>query len=372
MKMKSVQELYSERLNRIKAAVALEKPDQVPVVLMGDAFCANHIGVKLSEFCSDLQLGNETQLKSFLALGNIDAIEIPHLSPAGFSAAWLANMKLPGQELPEGTLWQMDEKELITEDDYDTILDKGFNYFFFNYATAKLKPNTLPDLQALGGFIPQAVKNFEDAGMVAFCPVATGLPYDALCGGRTLARFTRDIFKMPDKIQAVMDVIMIDLLAGLRQQLRHIKPYAVWINGMRGASEFVSPKIWDRLVFPYLKKIVETIVEEGSIAYLHCDANWERDLEHFKELPRGKCVFGTDHETDIFKAKKILGNHMCIMGDVPPALLAISSPDEVYNYASKLVKEIGPDGFILSQGCDIPPNAKVENVKAMIAAATGK
>jgi uroporphyrinogen-III decarboxylase len=43
----------------------------------------------------------------------------------------------------------------------------------------------------------------------------------------------------------------------------------------------------------------------------------------------------------------------------------------VYDYASKLVKDMG-DGFILASGCSIPPNAKVENVKAMISAATGR
>ena len=39
---------------------------------------------------------------------------------------------------------------------------------------------------------------------------------------------------------------------------------------------------------------------------------------------------------------------------------------------SLLINEIGPSGFILSSGCDIPFNAKPENVKAMISAATGK
>jgi uroporphyrinogen-III decarboxylase len=31
-----------------------------------------------------------------------------------------------------------------------------------------------------------------------------------------------------------------------------------------------------------------------------------------------------------------------------------------------LIEEIGPNGFILAQGCDIPPDAKFENVKAMV------
>jgi len=33
---------------------------------------------------------------------------------------------------------------------------------------------------------------------------------------------------------------------------------------------------------------------------------------------------------------------------------------------------LGPEGFILHSGCDIPVNARLENVHAMIAAATGK
>jgi uroporphyrinogen-III decarboxylase len=31
---------------------------------------------------------------------------------------------------------------------------------------------------------------------------------------------------------------------------------------------------------------------------------------------------------------------------------------------------LGPEGFILQSGCDIPNNARLENVQAMVAAAT--
>jgi hypothetical protein len=45
------------------------------------------------------------------------------------------------------------------------------------------------------------------------------------------------------------------------------------------------------------------------------------------------------------------------------------NPDEVYAYSRRLIEEIGPEGFILSQGCDMPGNAKPKNYRAMIAAA---
>ena len=61
---------------------------------------------------------------------------------------------------------------------------------------------------------------------------------------------------------------------------------------------------------------------------------------------------------------------MCIMGDVPAALLSTVTEEEVYDYSVRLIRGLGPEGFILHSGCDIPVNAKLENVKAMIAAAT--
>lgn len=79
----------------------------------------------------------------------------------------------------------------------------------------------------------------------------------------------------------------------------------------------------------------------------------------------------TDGTTDIFRSKEVLGGHMCQMGDVPPGLLSQGSPDEVYRYCTKLIQELGPDGFILQSGCDIPTDAKLRNVQAMVRAATG-
>ena len=56
---------------------------------------------------------------------------------------------------------------------------------------------------------------------------------------------------------------------------------------------------------------------------------------------------------------------MCFMGDVPAEMCAFGTPEEVYNYSMRLIKEIGPTGFIMCSGCDIPFNAQAANVEAM-------
>ena len=55
----------------------------------------------------------------------------------------------------------------------------------------------------------------------------------------------------------------------------------------------------------------------------------------------------------------------------PMAEFLRSPKTNVYNYCSQLIRELGPAGFILQSGCDIPANAKLENVQAMVAAAIG-
>jgi hypothetical protein len=120
--MKTTQELFGERIARIQTAVALGKPDRVPVVLLGDAFCANHLGIKMSEFCTSPELSIKTMIQSLTSLGEFDGTEFLTMDASMFSVLWLSDMKLAGRELPEGSVWQVDEIGTMTVEDYDTIL----------------------------------------------------------------------------------------------------------------------------------------------------------------------------------------------------------------------------------------------------------
>lgn len=372
-KMKTSQELFPERLARIKTAVALEKPDRVPVVLLGDAFCANHMGVKMSKFCTDPELSTKTMIQSLTSLGEFDGTEFLSVDANIFSVLWYSDMKLAGRELPEGSVWQVDETGTMTAEDYDTIIAKGFMPVALDIINNRLRDkDIMKKFQAFLAYAPQAAQAWVAKGIVPFCPVLTMPPLEELAGARTLPKFFRDLHKIPDKVEEVMKIRQAETLATLRQSIQAVKPLTVFVGGTRGASEFVSPRIFDRFVWPYIQELVETIVAEGAIAYLHFDSNWERDLDYFRRLPKGKCVMSSDSSTNIYKMKEKLGDHLCLMGDVPPALLTLGTPDEVYKHCTKLINEIGPSGYILSQSCTIPANAKPENVAALISAAHGK
>ena len=255
----------------------------------------------------------------------------------------------------------------MTEADYDAIIDEGFGSWVERYYAERL-PGVA---EGFGGFVqslPDAFAAWRDKGVVVFSPVVTTIPYEYFCGGRSMQKFMLDLHRRPDKVQAAMDASMPFLKEQMRQLIRRLAP-RVWVGGWRSASEFLSPRrsgsascsrttrIWPRRVAARAPSPSCTSTPTGRAT-----------SSASRSSPR-KCVLSLDGKTDIFKAKEVLGDHMCLMGDVPPRMLTLGTPEEVTDYCSKLIAEVGPGGFILQSGCDIPVDAKFENVKAMADAA---
>lgn len=368
--MKTNAELLNERQIRTKKAICLENTDRTPVIPMMDAFCAKHMGVKISDFCTNVEFSNQTVIKSLNALGDVDGLDMSYMYASIFNFAFYSRVKLPGRELPEDALWQIDEAELMTEEDYDFIINNGWKAFSDMYLATRLKVNFEEVMTQLSK-APLASKNFAEAGYLEYTPITASHPVDFLSGGRTMAKMMIDMRRMPDKLKAVMEIIQKENLKNYRNQARAIKPFAVYYAVARGCPDFYSMKLWEKFVWPFIKETAEMFVEEGVFCNFHMDADWERALDYFKAMPKARCIFESDGLTDIYKIKEILGGHMCIKGDVQAAKLTLGTPDEVYNYSRQLIRDMG-DGFILATGCSTPPNAKVENVKAMILAAIGK
>jgi hypothetical protein len=358
--------LFLERMTRLQTAVACGTPDRVPLSLVMDTFAAKTMGVKFSEYATNVDIAAEVMLGTLEKLGDVDSLQFPTYQPAVLGMLWLAPMKLPGRDLPEDSLWQMDEQVRIQRQHYDQILETGWGPWFGQYIGTYLQEAAAAD-QTLMEAGPRWTAEYMKRGYVIFSPLTVDHPYEHLCGGRTVKEFTLDLFQIPDKVQAVMDVIMAEKREQTRQMIRSVgRPIGYWVGGWRTAPEFLSPRLWDRFVWPYMKELIEIVAQEGGTPVLHYDANWDREIERLLELPAHRCVLELDGKTDIFRAKKILGGHMCILGDVPPALLSLGTPKEVGVYCDRLLDEVGPDGYIMAMGCAIPPDAKFENVKAMV------
>lgn len=363
----TAQALLELHEQRIRDAVALKIPDRVPVVPNGPAWPARHMGVKMTQVATTPTMSYRVIIAAYSGLGEIDGIQSPAYDVSTLPMMWLSRVKVPGRELPEDEIWQVDESGLMTPDDYDAIVAEGFESWLQQYYAERL-PGVVEDFEAFAKTIPDALQACREIGVVPFAPVVVTIPYEYFCGGRSMKEFLLDLFRRPDKVQAAMDAALPVLIEQMRGLIRSFNLMGLWIGGWRSASEFIAPRLWSRFVFPYFQRMVEAAIEEGAIPVLHFDANWDRDLGRLRELPKGKCVLSLDGKTDIFKAKQILGDRMCIMGDVHASMFSLGTPEEVRRYCKRLIDEIGPGGFILSSGCDVPVDAQADNVRAMVEA----
>jgi uroporphyrinogen-III decarboxylase len=128
----------------------------------------------------------------------------------------------------------------------------------------------------------------------------------------------------------------------------------------------MSQKQFEEFVWPYWKRSIEATLELGyDIVWMFFEGRRDKQLEYFTNFPKGSLLVLFDR-TDIFRAKEILGDRVCLMGNVPLPLLQLGSPQDVEEYCKKLIKVCGKGGgFILANGGGIY-DAKPENMRAMV------
>lgn len=360
---------YSNRLNRTLNAIAMKPVDKIPYSYSGCAYVARDQNVIMSEFVSDFPRAASASINFCKNHPGIDSIHSPIMEPNLLSTLWLSRVKIPGKELSDDELWQVDEREILTRDDYVEIIETGYGHWLQKVLVERLD-NPLSKAGAFAQYIPIAVRRLADeAGIPVMNGANVGTPFEGFCGGRTLVEFFIDLLEEPELVKKACDRAHEFTRANFIAQLDAAKPLASWVGGWRAAPELVSHKVWMEYVWPYMKELIQITIEKGVIPILHIDSNWDREIERFLELPPHKLLIMLDGKTDMRHARGILDDHSCLMGDVPAHLLAFGAADQVYNYTTKLIDDCGPKtGLIVSSGCDNPLNAKPENVDAMIQA----
>lgn len=367
--------LYEERAQKIKDTVNFTN-ESVTTCFMGQAAPAAHMGVKMKDFAMNPDIMIKTTLDYIKEIDAITPVDCLNIGVSGMRSdhslpmAWLSKIKMPGRELPDDSLWQVVEKSILTPEDYDVIIEQGFEAVFNRIFPQLVDMNEFQESIAYQQKNGQKnVELFIDNNLPVVNSGFGSPPFEVLCGGRSMSQFFMDCYKIPGKIEKAVEVMLPGSINSMLASVNPLCGKGAWVGGWRGASALVSPKIWNRLVWPGMKAMGLALIENDNIATFHLDQSWDRDIERFLEIPVKKSIINTDGMTDLRNARKILGEHVAIMGDVPAPLLATGTIQEVKDYVSKLIDDIGPKGLFITAGCDAPGNTKFENMVAMFQAA---
>ena len=358
-------------------ALNLERPDRTPIFLSGLGFF-KFVDPKatLADYFRRPKYVDDLLIQA-AALPDLAEIDQPprcgFFTEAGlsaFAASYFAKVKVPGRDLPDESLWNIDELGPMTEADYDTIIDKGWPYMVeelnrrIGFDPESLAP---PDMAYQGELAPKIAslgKSTLDRQGYAPAPA-----FEVICTARKLNNFVRDLRRIPDKVRAVLEIVEDASIGEAIKRLKAGPPCLfAFIGGTRAGSTFISAATFEKFYFPFYQKLIPALQAIDIRSWLHMDNDWAGFLHFFKQFDKRQCIWDPDHMTDILKIKEALGDRMCITGNVSPALLSVGTPDQCYDFAKKQCADMGKEGFIMTSGCSVPVDAKRENIAAVISA----
>lgn len=404
---KSPQELYKEREKRFHDAVALRKPDRVPIAWFSDYFVTRHHGLTNKEAMNDYDRMAKA-FKATVAEFNWDMAPLCTIRSAPLMEAFgLKQFIWPGHGLSDDLPFQFVEDEYMTADEYDQFLaDPGdFTVRTLMPRNAKiLEPLAqLPPLhwfsggytlEPLGGMIaglPPFVhmldaiskvgaeaakwnavqaKLTKDLAEMGFPMITLGAciaPYDWITDMlRGMRGIMLDMYRNPDKLLATIDMLLpmaIHSAIGLAHQTGNPR---IFIPLHRGAGGFMSNEQFAKFYWPSLKKVMLALIDAGLTPMPFFEGDYTPRLEFLAEMPKGK-VCGWFDIIDLKKAKQIIGDNMCFMGNVPAQLLCVGTPQENKDYVKKLIDTFGDNGGLIINGAvsGIPAESRPENVHAV-------
>jgi hypothetical protein len=409
---KTIEELAAEREKRIRDALELKVPDRVPVSVGTGAFAARYSGLTASAEYYDQAAYREACRKMLLDFEPDNAMIFGGVSGLFLDLIDERQYKWPGGTLPDDVSMQFFEAEYMKADEYDLFLDDPSDFILRYYLPRisgllaplpRIEPlrnmifgnlgglqglaGTLvsPEFKAIGKTLEKAMKVQEEQVKESqeFAAEMTRLGYPSQgFGGRTIM-FTpfdtisdklrgmrgifTDMYRQPDKLLEACKRVMQwwkDQCTPAIPDPRG-NPRRAGMPLHRGSDGFMSRAQFEKFYWPELKECILYNISLGYMAAPFWEGIWDNRLEYLLELPKGKVIFHCE-KTDIFKAKEVIGDHMCIQGGVPATLLSAGSPQDVEEYCRKLIKVVGKNGgYIMGAGSSID-YAKPENIKAMV------
>ena len=408
--MNNAEELIKSKIERLENAAAVKEPDRVPIGIATTYFPAKYAGVSYKDVWHDnskyIEVGTKfardfnwdalSLHRSFesvplgLALAGTDAdlaigVAVSSVLGGGASHDILGDVysSNPGRELGDNneSQWVI-EKPVMNDDEYDLLIEKPFEYLmgtlipraYKNLADLK-SPTAVAALLKMGqevakfpSFLMDFVGKMKQEAWIPWYYALAPNPLDFIGAFfRDFDTLSLDLYRMPEKVKKACETLAPVLAAvgkltgGISRDVTGSRRVfcPIWYN------TYLSPKKFKEFHFPYIKQIVNELIEAGFTPLMSFQGRSDHLLDQLKELPERKVIMWFD-KTDLFKAREVLGDNYCLAGGIPSSLLISGTPEKVRNHTKQLIDNLkSGGGLIVSTEFNGMGDAKVENVKAL-------
>ena len=294
----------------------------------------------------------------------------------------------------EGEIMKASEYDEYLFDPTDFVIRKVWPRVYGALESFEQLPplQTVTDYMSVGSFIffanpeiQKALESMVNTGKIvqenlgaamAFNQKLVELGFPGLIGGAALAPYDHigdilrgtkgimvDMKRQPDKLLAMIEKVY-PMMLRMGMTAKQVGLPAVFIPLHKGLDGFMSPDQFKTFYWPTLKRLIEAFIAEGLNPMVLWEGDCESRLELIGDIPPGKAVYMFER-TDMFKAKEVLGDVVCLYGNVPLTMLVTGSPDDVKDYCRKLIDRVGKGGGFIMAPSTSMDDARPENVRAM-------
>lgn len=332
-------------LERVRATVAFEKADRTPVIPQIFAHAAVLAGVPIADYVRDGALLARCQIEAVRHYGCDAAF--------AFMDACVESEAL-GSDLA------------YHEQQYPQVVSYAFT------PEVPVDRLSVPDPRCAGR-MPELLRattllraEFEDE-----LPVV-GVVAGPMTLAQQLAGPEAALFLAVDEPQRFEELLDFATRSALRygQALLAAGAHVAMVFDPAASPAVVPPAFFRELLLPRLSELFAAFKKAGALAtWLHIAGATEQILGYYPQA--GVDIANVDYDADPVRARQIL-SHTCLDGNIRPLSFVLGSADEIATEGRRLVELFAEGGgFILSSGCEIPPEAKPENVAALVSAVHG-
>ena len=166
----------------------------------------------------------------------------------------------------------------------------------------------------------------------------------------------------PNLLREVMDFILPHEIAYARAQC---EAGADVMGVGDSAASLIGRDHYVEYILPYETELIGAIRAMGVVTKLHICGDITRLLADVATA--GADMVDIDWMVELTGARRVLGPKVCLCGNFDPVVIMLqSSAEEVRQSCHRCIREAGTP-FVLSPGCEVPPDTPAENFTALCA-----
>lgn len=213
----------------------------------------------------------------------------------------------------------------------------------------------------------EAIKRCVDAiGNDVFIVPVIGAPFTTSAALRGTEVFIKELYTDPELVHTLMSVTT--------QSVKNLIDAYVKAGGVPVTVEpvatgsMISERHFREFVLPYLKEVYTHIHSYNLPGVLHICGKISRVIQCMAES--GADILSIDN-IDLLEAKELVGEKVCLMGNVSPADGMLKGNPEII---TAMVKDCvakaanNPKGYVVATGCEVPIRTPHENMVAFLEA----